>query len=388
MATIPLDIIHNGILPRLPAKSLVRFKCVSKLWLALISSHEFIHRHLSHANTLSTNDLLILTGYNSCLYSFNLDYPADPAVKLPYLGTEPVVVGCCNGLLCIQSHRPYCLALLNPSTGSYRNIPSLLPPRRCPALNFGFGYDSINDDYKVVRIADRYPSFGFLGHQMDRIVHVYSLSANSWELIELTSPQSSMGDRENGAVVNNNLLHWKFWCSLQGNYRICCFNLSKKQWTHDVPLPDFLDVGSNSHSDNDKTPIQDEVLDFGALDGRLYLSIKNQQQSAIDIWLMNEYGVKESWIRSCRISNSRVFRSLRVSPIVYRSVKHQILLRTVDKTEHQILWYDIQSESAENAEVNGVLDYIRIVVSKGSLVNVPGGFQIGRTDEKDEKEVH
>ncbi|XP_021765772.1 F-box protein CPR30-like isoform X1 [Chenopodium quinoa] len=381
MASTPLDILDNDILPRLPAKSLVRFKCVSKKWLALISSHEFILRHLDYALSSNSNQLLILTGNDGCLYSFNLDLPKTPAVKLPSFGVEPFVVGSCNGLVCIQSYRPCCLVLLNPSTGSYREIPSLLPPRRCSALNFGFGYDCNNDDYKVVRIVDRYPSMGFLGHQMDRIVHVYSSRANSWEVIERTSPQDSMGNRENGVLINNNLLHWKFWSLQEGKYQIRCFNLCEKQWTHDVPLPDYM--GSIMHSAND---IRDGLLDFGVLEGCLYLSTKNPQQPVIDIWVMHEYGVKKSWVKVFQISDSCVFGSLQVSPIAYDSLNHQILLRTANKTEHKVLWYDIKGETTKSAEINGVADCIWIDVCKGSLVNVPGGSQIRKSAQKDGKE--
>lgn len=379
MATTPSEIIDNGILPRLPAKSLSRFKCVSKKWLALISSPEFIHQHLTYAANSTSNHLLILTKSDHNLYLFNIDMPETPAFKLPSFGIDPLVVGSCNGLLCIQSYRPYCLVVLNPSTGSYKEIPTLLPPRRYSALNFGFGYDFRNDDYKVVRIVDRSPSMGFLSHRVDRIVHVYSLNSNSWEVIEWIPPQDSMGGCQNGALINNHLLHWKFWSLQEGKYRIRCFDLCEKQWTNDVPLPDCMIMSSNSHS---------RLLDFGVLDGCLYLSDKNLEQSVVDIWVMNEYGVKQSWVKLFKISDSSVFQSLRVSPVAYRSLSHRVLLRmTVNKTEHKILWYDIKGEEiAESGEINGVVDCVWVDVCKGSLIYVPRGSQIGTTKQDEEKE--
>ncbi|XP_057518993.1 F-box protein CPR1-like [Amaranthus tricolor] len=381
MENIPLEIILYGVLPRLPAKSLKCFNCVSKPWLALISSNEFINDHLHYTLASNTNHLLILTGNDTCLYSCNLDFPKGGTVKLPSFGIEPSVVGSCNGLLCIQSYRPYCLVLLNPSTGSYRELPSLLPSRRCSAMNFGFGFDSKNDDYKVVRIVDRYSSLGFLGYHMDRIVHVYSLKKNSWEVIEWTSPECSMGpSRENGALVNNHLLHWKFWCLLESKYRIRCFDLCEKQWINDVPLPDCMEMGFNTYSDQNSNT-QDRLLDLWVFDGRLYLSIKNQKQSAVDIWVMNEYGIKDSWVKLFEISDPRVFESTRVSLIAYQSIKRQILLRIVYKAEHKILWYDIESETVEIAVIGGLNDSLWVDVCKGTLLDVPGGSKIGTTKQ-------
>ncbi|KAJ6910166.1 hypothetical protein NC652_020994 [Populus alba x Populus x berolinensis] len=63
MPILPLDIIIN-ILCFLPAKTLVRFKCVSKSWQSLIDSPQFITLHLAHS--LETDNL----GNLSFLYHF------------------------------------------------------------------------------------------------------------------------------------------------------------------------------------------------------------------------------------------------------------------------------------------------------------------------------
>jgi len=43
---IPIDLQIN-ILLRLPVKSLLRFRCVSKLWCSIITSQDFGNRHFT-----------------------------------------------------------------------------------------------------------------------------------------------------------------------------------------------------------------------------------------------------------------------------------------------------------------------------------------------------
>ena len=47
--TIPNDLVEE-ILSRLPVKSLMRFKCISKAWHTLISSHQFAKSHFQRAS--------------------------------------------------------------------------------------------------------------------------------------------------------------------------------------------------------------------------------------------------------------------------------------------------------------------------------------------------
>ena len=60
MSEIPRDIITD-VLSRVPVKSLLRFRCVSKPWCSLIDSPHFVKTHLNRSVDNRTNLTLILT---------------------------------------------------------------------------------------------------------------------------------------------------------------------------------------------------------------------------------------------------------------------------------------------------------------------------------------
>ena len=61
---LPEEVVLQ-ILYKLPVKSLIRFRCVSKSWNSLITSFAFIHSHLTQSLSLPSNpDKLIVKDYD------------------------------------------------------------------------------------------------------------------------------------------------------------------------------------------------------------------------------------------------------------------------------------------------------------------------------------
>lgn len=191
MATLPIDVLFN-ILIRLPVKSLLRLKSVCKSWYFLITSREFTNDHLRR-NSLSSDRLLIFSGEDNSLYSVDLQTLESPAIKIPFPSipesiSRKKIIGSCNGLLlCICDETPNFEALLlNSSSLPCKQIPKLEVPLNCLYINYGFGYDRGEDDYKVVRIV-HFISGSVIGWKAMEVM-VYSLRADSWKLVKNNFP--------------------------------------------------------------------------------------------------------------------------------------------------------------------------------------------------------
>ncbi|KAL3533860.1 hypothetical protein ACH5RR_007381 [Cinchona calisaya] len=341
---IPQEIIFE-ILPWLPVKSLLRFKCVCKSWLSLISSSEFIKTHLKnsskhnnyafHIFVLQSSEIdykipfpgdYILSTYSlhSLLYKdiSSIEF-VDSIVLDPILNDHPIQsVGSCNGLICIWS-APGVLTLWNPLTKNSRilpcddegeplyendtNIPERLRGRSYVAANV-FGYDDLNDDYKVVR--------GYVD-----ALAVYSLRDQTWKLIDDIPYYETDYFTDFEALVNGNM-HWR---RLDGDGLshfpiIISLNLETEKCGK-ISLPDDLAGEVNWY--------------LKVVEGCIGI-VHHCDDGRLDIWVMKEYGVLESWTRVASIPDWEDFRPrcFEVSPM-FVSAEGRILLHY---SKHLVLY--------------------------------------------------
>ncbi|XP_019419223.1 PREDICTED: F-box/kelch-repeat protein At3g23880-like [Lupinus angustifolius] len=171
LCPVLLNELIYEILLWLPVKSLIQFKCVCKLWNSLISSSDFVKKHVDRSSidpNLRNHRLLGIDYYldHKFLLSPSLRSVIDDLSRPIFdessfelcLGVE--IVQSCNGLICWMNYEnDNCVNYLNPST----KFKSQSPPcfdhpwvfgdvdELCFTL-FGFGYDHINDTYKTIAI--------------------------------------------------------------------------------------------------------------------------------------------------------------------------------------------------------------------------------------------
>ncbi|KAA8548436.1 hypothetical protein F0562_000120 [Nyssa sinensis] len=148
---------------------------------------------------------------------------------------------------------------------------------------YGFGYDDSTDDYKVVGI---YCVVGNVG-SYETEVKIYTLRTDSWKRIldfPCGIPMDDSGKYANGA------LHWAASSDAGSSYPwvIVSFDLAKETYG-EVAQPNY---GGN-------------VSDFtlGVLGGCLCV-VCTYLGTHVDVWVMKEYNVKDSWTKLITIPYS------------------------------------------------------------------------------------
>lgn len=300
---LPFEIITE-ILLRLPVKSLVRFSCVSKPWLSLISSPEFINRHLTSVRASEEDkehqQRLLILGFDveghhlvhCSLKSLTLrDRPDDAApietveIDYPPIGKPSYleIVGCYNGLFCVNLDEDE-LFLWNPSTRKSKKLPNLddlyvnLKENYYYYTNYGFGYDRVSDDYKVVALS----CFGHNENDdfFESDVMVYSAKTESWRSIG--GFQAGIPMDEIGCIYLNDKLHWAS---------------AKEELFDSIVFFDLTTETCGSLDLPDEVVMTTSEVGLGTLGGCLSFICSHYQDNVENMWVMKEYGVKNSWTK-------------------------------------------------------------------------------------------
>ncbi|XP_039827151.1 putative F-box protein At3g52320 [Panicum virgatum] len=161
---LPEEIVQD-ILSRLPAKSLCRFRCVSRSFDAVISSHAFQDAHYQR-NSGGRRLFIRPAGVREPLYAWHPGGgPAETIMstrRLPQGSILPVSKSC-RGLILLKNTHRYAHHVWNPSTGEILTLPDRIPLRARWSWQFvpyGLCYCSDTRRHKVVRIYDAYTSSG------------------------------------------------------------------------------------------------------------------------------------------------------------------------------------------------------------------------------------
>ncbi|XP_059660184.1 F-box/kelch-repeat protein At3g06240-like [Cornus florida] len=323
---LPGDVLID-ILARLPLKTLVRCTSVCKSWYSLLTNPSFITKHLNLNRSPSNNynELLLVRSYTSRddgdeqeHYSLRFD---DNGMFLEYQELDlPLksycnhyfrIIGSCNGLICLSDDQFMYIPgifLWNPS------IRKVLPLNPLPITfkshgpythTIGFGFDSITDDYKVVRIVR-------LQFVRKSEIDIFSLSTGTWRNIShVALPHITIDEKAPQAYLNG-AAHW-IASSLRGHRGlighgslIVSFHMGHEEFG-EIMLSNRIMVHSNylmmpnyPYFRVDKFQESLAVILFSGC----------SEDNTCRVWVMKEYGVTESWTQQFNIDMTQTFNTL------------------------------------------------------------------------------
>ncbi|KAL5861796.1 hypothetical protein ACOSQ4_003092 [Xanthoceras sorbifolium] len=310
MEILPREIVLD-ILSRLPITSLVQFKFVCRGWRALAEDPVLANLQLFtkaedqnpclilHCDFPIRNELYFIdfsAQETGCCSGENSEKKKVKKFHTPFQDRMPEfdVVGSCNGLLCLSdSLYNDAIYIYNPFTRDYLELPkSLQYPDQ--EVVFGFGFHPRTKDYKVIKIVYYRKTCGSTSSSSNqrarRVIYprsdvqIYTLGSPAWRSLGKVSYQFVRRPAE--ALVNGRL----HWVTRPRRYsparRIVSLDIADEQ-LREVPKPDCGGLNRcNFH--------------LAVLRGCISAAVYGNY-GKLEIWVMKEYDVKESWVKEFNI---------------------------------------------------------------------------------------
>ncbi|XP_059443596.1 F-box/kelch-repeat protein At3g06240-like [Corylus avellana] len=336
MSIILPQALLSEILSRLPVKSLLRFRCVSKAWLALIKDPTFINIHLHNTRernlivqtrNVDQNDQLLNLKYYSVPVNFSEDRPVEvlpPFYRPEYSLSFYKIIGCCNGLVCFRTYDKEKIVIWNPSIRKYKKLPFEPVKFGYPIENFAFGYDSVNNDYKVLKIMELCE------------VNVYSLKAHSWRRVEDKWPYKDSSVFGKPIYFNGTLL----WLvrNVTNRIRLLAFHLTTEKFEEQT------------------LPVQPRAIKtLEVLEGSICVSAYRPDAQCIEFWIMKE----TSWSQLCTLPvplnlryNKRLMEmgiGIQWRVVCSTDDGEKVLMEMDNNNNVNFFWYDIKKKTYSNA---------------------------------------
>jgi len=379
---LPDELIAE-ILSHLSVKNILKFKCLSKSWKTFISDPTFVQMHLKKSS--QNPHLAVIYRDISSLVNV-IPVPVDLLLKnlcitmdgndLYRLSSHCMVVGSCNGLICLlyhtertsptAKHFKIWFRFWNPATrirskivGSLRySIPSDdidMLTFLC-RFKFTFGYESLSKTYKVV---------AFCVNKNEGEVKVFSLGNNCWRDIQSFPLNLLPPRRRRGPCCLNDGVHFRGtinWLAMYNQpiihvdqFVIVSLDLSTESYKQ-LQLP----LGFN------EVPFFQPVLRV-LMDGLCFSH--DSKRTEFVLWHMKEYGVQESWTQLLKISyqNLHIRYINDTFELVCLYVNDDMVI-FAKQNSNQIILYNLKDKTTVKRSVNRTrwyrsMDYAESLVS-------------------------
>ncbi|XP_058728155.1 F-box/kelch-repeat protein At3g23880-like [Vicia villosa] len=348
LPTLPFDIVVE-ILSRLPVRFLMQLQCVCKSWKSLISDPKFAKKHLRHASqslilTLRkpSRDFVLIANPLSSVFTeapttaLQLEYPVNKQ------NHHIFIVGSCHGILCFRFSDM--LFLWNPSIRKFKKLPSLDEEYTTPH-GFFFGYDNLSDTYKVIVLCCESILRDFKFQ-----VNVLTLGTTSWRTLQVNDNlKNSLIMDKSGKFVSG-AINWLTYRHKHSSWVILSLDL-EKEFYRELPQPDYGGVN---------------VVDFNLDVLRDCLCILSHAHTFSDVWLMKEYGNKDSWTKLFRLPHTRNLGSCPHVSAIYVSHDDQVLF---DIQREELVVYNSRDGTFKDPGIQNMGGWVDSEVYHESLIS-------------------
>ncbi|CAH8345822.1 unnamed protein product [Eruca vesicaria subsp. sativa] len=336
---LPHDVVEL-ILERLPVKSLLRLKSVSKTWKLTIETRRFQERQLIHSSQARDPDILFV--------HFD-DHGLKTDARRLVVGSSVVYTVCfptlcnsvcpciCDGLVCFYNYYDPSVSVVvaNPATRWHQSLPrariqNLLVDRIIKKIfafsynKLGFGKDKLRGTYKPVFLYNS----SELGLDNITTCEVFDFSTNVWRYVHPASPYRIIA--ENDPVYLDGSLYWLTQCE---ETKVLSFDLHTETFQVICKAP-FSHVNLYRVS-------------ICILDNCLCVSKSNWPNQ--DIWSLDSSGGNiKTWKKMCSIDLTNTFDWSGKCALLAIAVldKTKLLLR-VRGSHHPLLVHDLHTKSYE-----------------------------------------
>ncbi|CAJ2664474.1 unnamed protein product [Trifolium pratense] len=301
------DEIALCILSKLPVKSLKRFICARKSWSVLFENSDFLNKFRNNLVSKSVplyDDACFLFKRTMYGTTFSLGLGKDeivldlnlPSIFLDNGNQSTEILGSAiDGIVCLYDCFNHTTVVLwNPNTRKMKLVPPTPVKKYLPDglesayCLHGFGYDCVQDDFKIILYVNCDLLVGEGEYDYDSFWEIYSLKSNSWRRLngDHTIPFLESGTK-GLEVYLNGMCHW---LGLKDDQTyLVSFNLS-----NEVFLSAFVDECVSC------------CYKLVVLNGSVAMIKKRNDNMSFDISIFGEIGVKESRISLFNVGLGRL----------------------------------------------------------------------------------
>ncbi|CAK7345022.1 unnamed protein product [Dovyalis caffra] len=207
-------------------------------------------------------------------------------------------------------------------------------------------------------------------------VKVYILKNDKWKKIEglptrlrlLSKPCFHILHRRGYA---GHAVHWIAPQRRRLGIRDCVLGFDvRDDKFFELSQPDYENKGMNFQ------------VHVGVLKGNLCVMC-NYDHVCVDVWVMKEYGVKESWSKICSVQGIKwmcTFMFLR--PLVYSKDGDKLLLEVNDE---KLMWYDWENNHAKAVKIHGGPSSFGSEMYVESLIRINDGDRDGWKKQEEKR---